>query len=96
MREGAESNSSGKLDDRWLVFDLFRRGDGLLDTFKVMISILHPLSMPSISLETLQDILGKGTLGITICQLSIIYRLISTIMLTDGYMIIVIDHDEIA
>jgi hypothetical protein len=64
---GAETNGGGQLDDGGLVSNLLTLADGSLDTREVVVTILNPLGVPAVGLETLEDILGEGTLGVTVC-----------------------------
>lgn len=61
-----------------------------------MIAILDPLRMPAVSLEALQDILRECALGVAICRLLVIDGQGSATMLTNGDVVIIIDHDQIA
>lgn len=63
---GTEANGGGKLDHGWLVSDLLGLLDGLLDALQVGIAVLDMKCVPSVSLETLDDILSESTLGVTI------------------------------
>jgi len=65
---GAETNGGGQLDDGGLVGDLLTLADGSLDTLEIVVTILDPLGVPAVGLEALEDILGEGTLGVTVCE----------------------------
>lgn len=64
---GAETNGGGQLDDGRLVSDLLTLANGSLDAREVVVTILDPLGVPAVGLETLEDILSEGTLGVTVC-----------------------------
>jgi hypothetical protein len=76
---GAETNGGGQLDDGGLVSNLLTLANGSLDTREVVVTILDPLSVPAVGFETLEDILGEGTLGVTVCimKLSDFYSLMN-------------------
>lgn len=63
---GTETNGRGQLDDGGLVLDLLAPPDGGLDTLKVVVTVLDPLGVPAVGLETLQDILSESALGVTV------------------------------
>lgn len=65
---GAETNGGGQLDDRGLVSDLLTLADSSLNALEVVVTVLDPLGVPAISLKTLQDVLGEGALGVTVCN----------------------------
>jgi hypothetical protein len=78
---GAETNGGGQLDDGGLVSNLLTLANGSLDTREVIVTILDPLSVPAVGFETLEDILGEGTLGVTVCimKLSDFYSLMDNL-----------------
>jgi hypothetical protein len=76
---GAETNSSCELDDRGLVCDLLGLGDCGLDAFEVSVTFLDVQSMPAVGLEPLQDILGEGALGVTICGFALVSEILPEI-----------------
>lgn len=63
---GTETNGSRETDDGGLVGDLPSLVDGGLDALEVVITILDPHSVPAVGLETLHDIFGESTLGVTV------------------------------
>jgi hypothetical protein len=65
---GAETNGGGQLDDGGLVSNLLTLADSSLNALEVVVTILDPLGVPAVSLETLQDVLGEGALGVTVCS----------------------------
>lgn len=69
LKLGAETDGGGELDDGGLVGDLLGLGDSLLNALEVAVSILDVLSVPAIRLESLEDILSEGALGVTVCGL---------------------------
>jgi hypothetical protein len=64
----AKTNGGGELDDRGLVGDLLGLGNSLLNSLKVVVSVLDMQSVPAVSLESLQDIFGESALGVTVCR----------------------------
>lgn len=63
---GAEANGGGQLDDGGLVLDLLALADSILNGLEVVVTVLDPLGVPAVGLETLHDILGEGALGVTV------------------------------
>jgi hypothetical protein len=63
---GTETDGGGELDDGGLVSDLLGLGDGGLDALKVGVSVLDVLSVPSVRLESLKDVLSEGALCVTV------------------------------
>jgi hypothetical protein len=68
LQLGAETDSSGELDDGGLVGNLLGLGDSSLDALKVGVSVLDVLGVPSVRLESLEDVLSECALGVTICN----------------------------
>lgn len=68
LQLGTETNGGGQLDDGGLILNLLAPLDGGLDTLEVVVTILDPLGVPAVGLETLQDILSEGALGVTVCS----------------------------
>ena len=66
LKLGTETNGGGKLDHGWLVGDLLGLLDGSLHTLEIGVTLLDVLNVPAVSLETLHNILGEGTLGVTV------------------------------
>ena len=63
---GAISDSSGDFDDRWLILDFLGLFESSFDTLKVGIAFRYVLSMPPVCIKSLEDILGKLAIRITI------------------------------
>lgn len=66
LQLGTVANGGGQLDDGRLVLDGLAPADRGLDAVKVVVTVLDPLGVPAVGLETLHDILGEGALGVTI------------------------------
>jgi hypothetical protein len=64
----AETDGGGEADHGGLVLDLTSLLDGGLDALKVVVTVLDPQGVPSVSLEPLGDILSESTLGVTVCS----------------------------
>ena len=77
---GAETNGGGQLDDGRLVGHLLTLADGGLDTLEVVVTVLDPLGVPAVGLETLHDVLGEGTLGVTV----------------NGDVVVIVDGNQVA
>jgi hypothetical protein len=63
---GTETNGGGQLDDGGLVSDLLALADSILDGLEVVVTILDPLGVPAVGLETLQNVFSEGALGVTV------------------------------
>lgn len=63
---GAETNGSRQTDDGGLVGDLLSLVDGGLDGLEVVVTVLDPHGVPAVGLETLHNIFGESTLGVTV------------------------------
>jgi len=74
-----ETNGGGQLDHGWLVLDLLGLLDGSLHTLEIGVTLLDVLDVPAVRLETLGNILGEGTLGVTV----------------DGNVVVVVDGDQV-
>jgi hypothetical protein len=66
LKLGSETNGGGELDDGWLVGNGLGDLDRLLNSLQVVVTIHHPLCVPSIGLKSLEDILSERAVGITI------------------------------
>jgi hypothetical protein len=93
---GTKTDSSGKLDDGGLVGDLLGLGDGLLNALEVGVTILDVLSVPSVGLESLEDILSEGALGVTVYGKSVSGLPSDSTALTNGDVVVVVDGNEVA
>ena len=95
----AEADGGGELDHRRLVSDLLGLLDGGLNALKVVVSVLDPLCVPTVSLESLQNILSEGTLGVavyTFLLVQVSYRIASDFFqLTNRNVVVVVDHDQV-
>ena len=62
-----------------------------------MITILDPLGVPAVGLESLQDVLGEGALGVTICM-SVLARpnSLEGQRHTDGDVVVIVDGNQVA
>jgi hypothetical protein len=65
---GTKTDGGGELDDRGLVGDLLGLGNGLLNALEVRVTVLDMLSVPSVGLESLENVLSEGALGVTVCN----------------------------
>jgi hypothetical protein len=68
---GTETDGGGELDDGGLVGDLLGLGDSLLNALEIGVTVLDVLSVPSVGLESLEDILSEGALGVTVWIMSV-------------------------
>lgn len=97
---GAETNGGGQLDHGGLVSNLLTLADGSLDTREVVVTILDPLGVPAVGLETLSNVLSESTLGVTICgdQLSAFVYLVwgTRANLTNGDVVVIVDGNQVA
>lgn len=95
----AETDCGRQLDNGWLVFNFLSLRNGCFNAFQIMVAILYPLCVKSISFEPFQDILGEGTLGVTICSPFISFARLSDGLLfkhTNGDVVIIVDHNQVA
>jgi hypothetical protein len=94
---GTETNGGGELDDGGLVGDLLGLGDSLLNALEVRVTVRDVLSVPSVGLESLEDVLGEGALGVTVCisvSMSILSSNFSS--LTNGDVVVIVDGNEVS
>lgn len=63
---GAKTNGGGELDDGRLVLDLLGLLNGSLDTIEVIVTVLDVLAVPAVGLESLDDVLSEGALGVAV------------------------------
>lgn len=95
LQLGPETNSSGQLDDRRFIFNFLTFLDGSLNARQVVITIFDVLSVPPIRTEPRQDVFGESTLGVAICTGSVHILLIDHVMLTNGNVVVIVNHDKI-
>jgi hypothetical protein len=68
---GTETDGGGELDDGGLVSNLLGLGDSLLNALEIGVTVLDVLGVPSVGLESLEDILSEGALGVTVWIMSV-------------------------
>jgi len=66
LKEGAEANGGGEADHGWLVLDLSALLDGSLNSGKIGVTVLDPLGVPAVGLESLGNVLSEGAVGVTV------------------------------
>lgn len=94
---GAETNGGGELDDGGLVGDLLGLSNGLLNALEIGVTVLDVQSVPAVGFESLQNILGEGALGVTICSVVLAPRFFRKVeILTNGDVVVVVDTNEVA
>jgi hypothetical protein len=93
---GAETNGGGQLDNGGLVSNLLTLANSSLNALKVTVTILDPLGVPAVGLETLHDVLGEGALGVTVCRELVRDQIRLGARLTNGDVVIVVDGNQVA
>jgi hypothetical protein len=63
-----KADGCGELDNRRFVLDFLGFLESCLDAFEIAITILDPLCVPAVGLESLENIFGEGAFGVTIYE----------------------------
>jgi hypothetical protein len=70
--------------------------EGSLHSLKIIITFLDMLCMPAVGFESLEDVLGESTSGVTIyATVRMIGFEQSVKNLTNGNVVVIIDHDKV-
>jgi hypothetical protein len=93
---GAEANSGGELDNRWLVLDIFGLLDSGLNSLEIVVTIRYVLGVPSVGFKSLEDIFGERNFGIAICIMLASLEKSSLTVRTNGNMVVIIDSNQVA
>jgi hypothetical protein len=92
----AEPNSGRQLDHGRLIFGRNGAYHSGINSVKVGVTIFDMLSVPAIGFEPLYDIFAEGAIGISIFLTSALCMCVVTLReRTNGYVIIIVYHDEL-